>query len=147
MCGGDGMASFMMGQLIGGGAFYEIQFEVASENYQYAGFTQDNWKVTPKLTLNLGLRYDVSMPRTERHDRMNWFDPNVASLRSPCPDWVRFTVEKCSDMPSVRIGLGYGLERFPAAFRLRLSAREPRPFCAEVTASTSASPARERMAC
>ena len=79
VCGGDGMASFMMGQLIGGGAGYEIQFRVASENYQYAGFTQDNWKVTPKLTLNLGLRYDVSLPRTERHNRMNWFEPNVVS--------------------------------------------------------------------
>ncbi len=79
VCGGDGMASFMMGQLIGGGAFYEIQYEVASENFQYAGFAQDNWKVTPKLTLNIGLRYDVSLPRTERHNRMNWFDPNVVS--------------------------------------------------------------------
>jgi len=79
-CGGDGMASFMMGEMMGGATnTYEIQFEPASENYQYAGFAQDNWKVTPKLTLNLGLRYDVSLPRTERHNRMNWFDPNVAS--------------------------------------------------------------------
>jgi hypothetical protein len=78
-CGGDGMASFMMGQLMGGGGGYEVQFAPATENFQYAGFVQDNWKVTPKLTLNLGFRYDVSLPRTERHDRMNWFDPTVES--------------------------------------------------------------------
>ncbi|MGA2200815.1 MAG: TonB-dependent receptor [Terriglobales bacterium] len=75
--GGDGMASFLMGQMTG--SYYEIQFRVASENYQYAWFAQDNWKMTSKLTLNLGLRYDVSLPRTERHNRMNWFDPTVTN--------------------------------------------------------------------
>jgi len=79
VCGGDSMASFLMGQMIGGGGYYEVQFEPASESFQYAGFVQDNWKVTPKLTLNIGLRYDVTTPRTERHNRMDWFDPNVAS--------------------------------------------------------------------
>ena len=81
-CGGDSLASFMIGQLSSGapyGSTYQIQFEVASESYQYAGFAQDNWKVTPKLTLNLGLRYGVSFPRTERHNRMDWFDPTVIS--------------------------------------------------------------------
>ncbi len=79
-CGGDAMASLMMGQMLGGGqTFYENQFEPATENFQYAGFVQDNWKVRHNLTLNLGLRYDVSLPRTERHNRMNWFDPNVVS--------------------------------------------------------------------
>ncbi|MFZ0296241.1 MAG: TonB-dependent receptor [Candidatus Sulfotelmatobacter sp.] len=79
-CGGDSMASFLMGQLYGGGnSFYEIQFQPATENYQYATFAQDNWKATPKLTLNLGLRYDVSLPRTDRFNHQNWFDPNVVS--------------------------------------------------------------------
>jgi hypothetical protein len=79
-CGGDGMASFMMGQMMGAGnSFYEIQFRPASENYQYAVFAQDNWKTTSKLTLNLGLRYDVSLPRTERFNRMNWWNPNVVN--------------------------------------------------------------------
>jgi hypothetical protein len=75
IAGGDSMASFLMGQFQSG--FYELEFRPASENYQYAAFAQDNWKVTSKLTVNLGLRYDVSLPRTERYNRMNWFDPNL----------------------------------------------------------------------
>ncbi len=58
---------------------YEIQYRPATTNYQYGFFCQDNWKATPKLTLNLGLRYDVTLPRTDRYNRQNWFDPNVAS--------------------------------------------------------------------
>jgi len=78
VCGGDAMATFMLGYPSNGGS-YEIQYQVASENFQYAGYVQDNWRVTNKLTLNLGLRYDVTLPRTERHNRQNWFNPNVAS--------------------------------------------------------------------
>jgi len=77
VAGGDDMASFMIGQVQSG--FYEIQFQPATENYQYAMFALDNWKVTQKLTLNLGLRYDVSLPRTDRYNRQNWFDPTVVS--------------------------------------------------------------------
>ncbi len=84
-CGGDSMASFMMGQMTqncagnGCGSTEEIQFRPATTNYQYGFFAQDNWKVNTKLTLNLGLRYDVTLPRTDRYNHQNWFNPNATS--------------------------------------------------------------------
>jgi hypothetical protein len=84
-CGGDPMASFMMGQMTqgqasnDGGSKLEIQSRPATTNYQYGFFAQDNWKVTPKLTLNLGLRWDVTLPRTDRYNHQDYFDPNATS--------------------------------------------------------------------
>ncbi len=78
--GGDAMASFLTG--VGGpGQWgeYEIPLAVSTQNFEYAGYFQDNWRATDKLTVNLGIRYDVVLPRTERYNRMEWFDPSVTS--------------------------------------------------------------------
>src|SRR5579863_2040131 len=78
--GGDALASFMTG--VGGpGSWgqYEIPNYVSTQSFQYGGFVQDNWKFNRKLTLNIGLRYDVNTPRSERYNRMNGFDPSVVS--------------------------------------------------------------------
>jgi hypothetical protein len=77
LCGGDAMASFMMGQ--SNSNYYEIQDQPATLDRQYAGYGQDNWKINQKLTLNMGLRYEVSVPRTERYNRQNWMDLSVKS--------------------------------------------------------------------
>lgn len=44
-------------------------------------FLQDNFKVRPGLTLELGMRYDWNMTPTERFDRFVVFDPATVSLR------------------------------------------------------------------
>jgi hypothetical protein len=84
--GGDGMASFLMGigpmetpgPVCNSGCPYEIPNFVSTQSFQFAGFVQDNYKVNRKLTLNLGLRYELNRPRTERHNHMNWLDPNLS---------------------------------------------------------------------
>jgi hypothetical protein len=75
--GGDSFAGLMIGTSGGGWGEYEIPLASSTQNFQYAGFVQDNWRVNDKLTLNVGLRYDVDLPRTERYDRMSWVDPSV----------------------------------------------------------------------
>jgi len=78
--GGDSFATFLTG--VGGPdswGQYEVPAFLSTQNLQYAGYFQDNWRVTDKLTLNLGIRYDLNMPRTERHNRQSWFDPNATS--------------------------------------------------------------------
>ena len=78
--GGDAMATFLTGVAgPGGWGEYEIPLAVSTQNFEYTGFFQDNWRASDKLTLNLGIRYDLVLPRTERYNRMEWFDPNVTS--------------------------------------------------------------------
>ena len=50
-------------------------FFVDQRLWMVSGFGQDDWKVTPKLTLNLGLRYDFASPVTEGQNRMANFNP------------------------------------------------------------------------
>jgi len=45
--------------------------------WMLSGFVQDDWKVTPKLTLNLGIRYEFATPALEGKNQMANFDPNA----------------------------------------------------------------------
>jgi hypothetical protein len=76
--GGDALASFLIG-VGSNGNISGFNNSVSTQSFRYAAFAQDNFRVTPKLTLNLGLRYELSLPRTERFNRMNWLDPNAVS--------------------------------------------------------------------
>ncbi len=73
---GNGIASFLLGDLNNGNAF--IQGHVPRWTFQYyAGFGQDDWKVTPHLTLNLGLRWSVDVPRIGANNDTSNFSPTA----------------------------------------------------------------------
>jgi hypothetical protein len=76
---GNSMASFLLGTGAPGNVLIQAWKNVASQSFYLAGYVQDDWRVTSKLTLNLGVRYDIDTPRTERYNRMNWFDPYAPS--------------------------------------------------------------------
>src|SRR5579863_1420487 len=46
---------------------------------RYAGYFQDDWRITRRLTLNLGLRYEYEPPVVDAHNAFGNFDPNTAS--------------------------------------------------------------------
>jgi Carboxypeptidase regulatory-like domain len=74
---GDGFASFVLGQLSGASIGNDnIQWFQRMESGLYA---QDTWKVTNKLTVNYGLRWDLEQMQREQHLRETQFNPTVVN--------------------------------------------------------------------
>jgi len=74
---GDAIASMLLGW--GSGGSYSLDYPTATASQYFGVFAQDDWRITRKLTLNLGLRYDFDVPRTERFNRLNWYDFSAPS--------------------------------------------------------------------
>ncbi|MFP5229879.1 MAG: TonB-dependent receptor domain-containing protein [Acidobacteriota bacterium] len=55
-------------------------FFVDQRMWMASGFFEDDWKATPKLTLNVGLRYDFATPAMEGKNRMADFNPASGTL-------------------------------------------------------------------
>jgi Carboxypeptidase regulatory-like domain len=135
---GEDFADFMLGYGNGQGSAFGnqttgslvISGPVSGKQTYRAFYVGDNWRITSKLTLNLGLRYELQGPWSERFDKMTYFDPKAANSSvtgctgvpgSPCTGDLflvktgvndgrnNLPLSKTQFMP--RLGFAYGLNQ------------------------------------
>ena len=90
---GSGLAyaSFLIGQIDKGSFTSYLQSETAARFRAISPYFEDDWKVTPKLTLNLGLRYDFYPSVTEVHNAQGFFNPTLANPVTGLNGALQFT--------------------------------------------------------
>jgi hypothetical protein len=71
---GNDFASLLIGWGDPGGSAINVTQSVADKSLQTGFYAQDDWRVSPKLTVNLGVRYQWDTPYTERHNNSQFSD-------------------------------------------------------------------------
>jgi len=71
---GNSIASLLLGW--GSSGQLDIQPASATKSKDTGFYFQDDWKVSQRLTLNMGLRYEWTTPFTERYDRLQFLSPS-----------------------------------------------------------------------
>lgn len=80
--GGSPVASFLLGYPIS--AFRDgLKSTFGQSWWEFGAYIMDDYRVTPKLTLNLGLRYDIYTPYIEDHNRIANFNFATGEFVSP----------------------------------------------------------------
>jgi len=85
---GDGFASFLVGQA-NQASLLNLD-SIPSRASYWSAYAQDDYRITSRLTLNLGLRWEVELPRYVDGNRMNSFDPTLINPISGTPGVVTF---------------------------------------------------------
>lgn len=119
---GLGYASYMLGMVDGSSAPQAAVAETGGRYKTYAFYAQDDFKVNSRLTLNLGLRWNIWSPFTEVANRMSFFNPTLANpVAGGIPGALQFAgngtdscncstpVKQHNINPGPRVGLAYRL--------------------------------------
>jgi len=85
---GNAFASFLLGEVNSAGT--QRPDVINSRSAYWAFYAQDDFRLTDRLTLNYGIRWEVNLPRTEDNSLMNSFDTRAINPVSRTPGVVRF---------------------------------------------------------
>jgi hypothetical protein len=98
---GSSFASFLLGQA--DAASRQSNNALAMRSYSWSPYIEDDIKVNDRLTVNLGLRWDILVPLTEDIDnRVTFFDPNIANPGADGLLGAASKLGKCTGCAGVR---------------------------------------------
>jgi hypothetical protein len=103
---GDSFAALLLGYG-DPSSFINIQPTVADKSWETAFYVQDDFKVSSKLTLNIGLRYGWSTPYTERFNHQQYSDfTGSTGVTVPLPDPLNPLVTTPTDLKGTTVFVG-----------------------------------------
>ncbi len=113
---GDALASFLLGEV--NSANVNVSDTILSRAYYWAFYAQDDWRVSDRLTLNLGMRWEAELPRRVDEDRQNSFDLYKINPVSGTPGIVTFSGRNGVPRPAFRTDRNNFGPRVGFAYRL-----------------------------
>lgn len=114
-CTGMGEAGYLLGDV--STATQGVTGVTSADRYVYWGmYVQDDYKFSPKLTVNMGLRYDIFKPDVDAHNALSWVDPRAMNTQYNIPGAMIFA--SSSQRSSVTSALGNLGPRFGLAYAL-----------------------------
>ncbi len=112
---GVGMATYLLGDETGGNL--TVRSHMSFHSWSHASYIQDDYKLTPRLTLNIGLRYDLRSGPVERWNKHSNFDPYATNSETGMLGVLRYAgvtgprhfVDRNSRDLGPRFGFAYAL--------------------------------------